>query len=372
MHLASKVNRITEKEYRSLRDRLSYSSLKLYDSDRERFYKELVMGEKVAKKESPALVLGSLVHSLLSGIEGDFDSKFHIFSAKVPKPQLLKLCENLYTRSLQSMNEYGEQQDSFKVIFSDAVDRTKYNFNREEVEFKGKDEAKILEMFEGSDAEVYYRESVENHMKTMVSIPQIEQAERLVSKIKENPVTEKYVSLHTEWLDETRKIKATEVFNELPIMFEINEVPYKCLPDKLVISHINKTIQPIDWKCSSWDNESPENQYLKYGYYLQAALYDYGIRKWATEHELTGYVILPMIFAFIDTSGFNNPVLLTLSEDDINRANRGFKIRGTRYRGMAQIIENLNWNLETGIWGSSKELYLSGGVLRLQLPYGTR
>ncbi len=278
MNLSPKVNqnRISEKEYRNLRDRLSYSYLKLFDQDRESFFKQLILGEKKIEKQTPSIVMGQLVHTLLS--QEDFDVKFHISQTSKPVGQMGELCDALYTRSMQSLNEFNEQQDNFKMIFSDAVRRVKYDFNGEEIAFKKKDEAKILEMFEGTNAELYYKEqTIDAFGKIIVSIPQIEQAERLVQKIKENSVTERYVNQQTEWLDEVRDIKAIEIYNELPILFNYMEIPCKILPDKLKIDHVNKTIEPIDWKCSSWDNESPEGSYLKYAYYIQAALYDTGI-----------------------------------------------------------------------------------------------
>lgn len=381
MNLAPRVNasRISEQEYRSLKERLSYSLLKLYDSDRERFFKEVILGEKRIEKQSNSLILGSLVHCLLAGSDGKFDEKFVIGQTPKPGGQMGDLCDALYTRSLQSMNKFYEQQDHFDVIFSDAFQKVKYDFNGEEVAFKKKDLATVLEKFEGSNSELYYNSCLEAIGRTVVSVPLIEQAERLVQKIKESPVTSEIVNQKTEWIDKVRDIKAIEVYNELPILFDVktdeendNEisVPYRCMPDRMHVNHVLKIIDIYDWKCS-WDNESPEGSLLKYGYYLQAALYQYGVRKWAKEHGLIGYAVRPPKFVFIDVSGFNWPLVLELSQDDIERANRGFKIRGTRYSGLQEIQESIAWNLETAIWGTTKRLFENKGVHKLNLQYGS-
>lgn len=363
MNLSKKVNssRISEQDYRKLKERLSYSLIRKFDQDREAFYKECILGEKKIEKVSDSLVMGQLVHTLLSGEE--FDIKFHIAQSRKPPGQMGELCDALYTRSLKSMNEFNEQQDSFKVIFSDAVQKVKYDYEGNEVAFKKKDETKILEMFEGTDAELYYKEMLECIGKMIVSISVIEKAERLVQKLRENPVTEYYAS---------NNIKGNiETFSELPILFELDGVPYKSLVDKLIVNHISRKIIIIDWK-TSWDNESPEGSYTKHGYYIQAALYDSAVRKWATEHELSNYEVEPIKFIFVDTTGFNSPVELQLTQDDINRANRGFKIRGFAYRGLNELQDDLAWHVSTGIWQSSKKLYENKGVHKLNLSYGLR
>lgn len=371
MNLSKKVNslRISEQDYRKLKERLSYSLIRKFDQDREAFYKECVLGEKKIEKVSDSLVMGQLVHTLLSGEE--FDIKFHIAQSRKPPGQMGELCDTLYTRSLKSMNEFNEQQDSFKVIFSDAVQKVKYDYEGNEIAFKKKDETKILEMFEGTDAELYYKEMLECIGKMIVSIPVIEKAERLVQKLRENPVTEYYVQVKSIWMDEVRQIKGADVFNELPILFDIDDVPYKSLVDKLIVNHISRKITIIDWK-TSWDNESPEGSYTKHGYYIQAALYDSAVRKWAIEHELSNYEVEPIKFIFVDTTGFNSPVELQLTQDDINRANRGFKIRGFAYRGLHELQDDLTWHVSTGIWQSSKKLYENKGVHKLNLQYGLR
>ncbi len=75
---------------------------------------------------------------------------------------------------------------------------------------------------------------------------------------------------------------------------------------------------------------------------------------------------------FIDTAGFNSPCILIVSQDDLDRSRRGFKIRGNRYRGVVELIEDIAFHLETGMWNTSKALYETKGVHKLQLQYGTR
>jgi len=211
MQLTKRVesDRITETEYRKIRERLSYSSIKLFDNDRKKFYEECVMGIKKVEKQSVSLVLGSLVHLLL-GNPDEFDQKFHIAQVTKPKGQMGQLVDNLFARTLQSAEVVDGklvQQDSFPTLFADAVQRTKYSFEGEEIAFMKKDEAKILSMFE-ADGQLYYDELLNTVGKTVVSIPTIDQAEKLVNRLKAHPYTAELANLQSG--------TDVECFNELP------------------------------------------------------------------------------------------------------------------------------------------------------------
>lgn len=354
-------NRITEKEYRKM-ERLSYSSVKLYDNDRRRFYTEFVLGERKIEKKSPSLIIGSLVHCLLAGGE-TYREKFHEAQCKPPVGQMLELCEELFTRSLKSMNSDGIQQDSFSVIFSDAFNTVKYDYNGDKVKFKNKTIEQVLEAFVDKDPELYYKELIENYDRTTVTMSMVENAEKLVNKLKSHTFTQEYVNDCEE--------EGMVVYNELPILYSLNGVDLKSMPDKMVVDSNKRVISLYDYK-TSYDNESPEKAYTKYGYYIQAYMYYIAAEKWAIENGMSDYIIEPMVFIFIDTQGFNAPVILKLSKDDIDRAGRGFKLRGILYPGALQLLESIAWNIGTGDWTSTKQIADKQGVVQLRLDYGSR
>lgn len=370
MNLAPKQEKMTEKEYRSLRDRVSYSALKLLNDNRENFFRQLILGEVPREKQSVSITLGSMMHSLLSMIEGDFESKFHVSQIIPPSEttHMGMLIDALYTRYMQSVNEFHEQTDSFKVIFADALQRVKYDASGVQVAFKkAKDDEAILGMFEGTNNELYFKELIENAHKTTITIPMIEKAERLVQKVKEHPVTGMYANCYNGQDD-----GIIEVHNELPILFDIGELKCKCLPDKLIINHSEETVEPIDWKSTWMSSESIEGIYIKYRYYLQATFYNIGIREWMKEKGLEKYKLSPMSFIFCDTGGFCDPFVLKLSQDDIDRGMRGFKLRSYRYKGVSQLLQELSWHLETGIWSQSYYEAQNKSIIKLKLPYGSR
>ncbi len=133
--------------------------MKQFDNDRKAFYREMILGESRAEKDTVSKVMGSLVHLYLS--DGDFSERFHLLNANEPKGQMKELVDNLYDRTMRSLevDEQGNYRstEKFEVLFMDAVQATKYDQDMKEVAFKGKDMQKIIGMFAESDAEIYYK-----------------------------------------------------------------------------------------------------------------------------------------------------------------------------------------------------------------------
>jgi len=368
MNIGKKVtdSRISENHYRAIKDRLSYSSIKTFDTDRRKFYQEYVLGEPRREKETIATIMGSMVHLLLS-LPQSFDEKFHIASAPEPTGQMLELCEALYSRALKSISD-GVQKDKFETLFTDAVNSVKYDYNMKEVKFVGKNLEQIIALFTTTDKkgvtpEQWYKEKIECVGKQIVSVGNIETAEKIVQKIKEHPYTASIANM--------QESHDMEVYNEWPIMFMIDGVECKSMVDKLIIHHDKKEICTYDWK-TSWDNENPEYAYVKFGYYIQAWMYCQAVMYWAKESGLGEYVIKPMEFIFCDTQGFSAPTILQLSMDDIERAGRGFRLRGKRYKGVDTLLQEIAWHISTGDWSTPYDVWKNNGYIQLRLDYGSR
>lgn len=369
MKLGLKINnqRKSEQEYRAIKGALNYSLMKMYEYDKRRFYKEAILGEAPVEKETSSKAIGSLVHQILAtGVDGkEFEQKFHILQCKPlsETTHMYKLVENLYARTLKSIDENGVQQDKFETIFNDAYHMTKYNYAGEEVMFKNKDIDKVLAMFQ-ADGELVYKEKLDCIGKTVINISQIEQAEKLTNKLKNHEYTAHIVNQEPS--------EDMDVLIELPIEFQIAGVKYKCMPDRMHVLHNKKQIQSYDYK-TSWEAGNPESVYLKMGYWIQLGIYDRGIKEWTKEHpELEGYEVLPMQFIMIDTQGFLDPIIMTPSQDDIERAWRGFTVAGRVYRGIQAIVDDISWSAETGQWGTNRQLKDSGGCHTMRIRYGSR
>jgi hypothetical protein len=347
MELVKKTERgntLSTKEYRKLNG-ISYSDIRLFIQDRRKFYQEKILGEIGERKDTASTIMGDMVHTLL--LEPDkFDQKFVLPACTPPVGQMKDLCDNLYTRTVRSMDENGKVTMQMSELLELAIQDTKYNGKGEEVAFKGKGVEKIVEMFTGA-AEMYYKELRDNHGRTVVSTMQIEKAELIANEMRENPWTSKYL------IDQPGE----ESHNELPVVFTYKGVELRGMLDRITVSHEKKKITPSDVK-SSWDIESFDYSYVKNCYYIQAAMYDLAASAWATQQGIGDYTIEPMTFLSCDTRGYMQSIPYTLTGDDIGAAMYGFTLdNGKHYQGLLAVLKDIKWAIDNGKWNVSKDVY---------------
>jgi len=358
MNLTKKAsNLMQEREYRSLSN-ISYSMIKKFLESRQSFYREFILREPVDKKESVSLVMGSLIDCLVTDRE-NFDNKFAVASCTEPKGQMKDLVDNLYKRTIKCLDENGGVSCSMSELLEQAIHDTKYDYNNNEIAFKGKTFEKIVEMFE-ADGLMYYTEKRNNYGKTIVTIGQVEKAEQIANELKSNPFTAELINAKTE--------DTQEVFYQLAIVFKHNGIEMKSLIDKLIVNHEEGTIQPLDLK-STWETDNFSYSYTYHGYYLQAAMYDMALRYWRKENDIENYKVLPMKFIVCDSAGYMSSVVYSLTREDIQNAEKGFSIRGKYYTGLQEAITDIAFNIESSRWNVSREAMQNNGQMVLDITY---
>ena len=246
----------TERNYRAtMLD--SSSSLKDFALNRKKYYKKYILNEKVEEEETKAIVTGMIVETLL--LEPDlFDNKFQMSAcASVPTGLMLAFVEALYKHTMEATDEDGIVTREFADISQDAY---------EDSGFKIKYSA-VIEKFNGSDAEIYYREILRVRMNnlTVVTTLDVTNAEKIVQELKTNFVTNEIVNLVNS--------DRYEIHNQLQVEnFQIDDLPMKSMIDKCIIDHSDKTIKIYDLKCS-W---SVEGFYRDYFLYRKSYIQAYG------------------------------------------------------------------------------------------------
>jgi len=115
------------------------------------------------------------------------------------------------------------------------------------------------------------------------------------------------------------------------------KVSVKCMPDKLVVNHRNKTVQPIDVKTSSAPAYDFAENFVKFRYDIQASLYTTVLRIVLNAHEeYKDYTVLPYVFCDISRSD-KQPVSYVydpMSEDQID----GFSFKDYKYKGWRELL----------------------------------
>jgi len=295
----------------------------------------------------------------------EFTDKYYLSKSEAPTGQLGELYVALYRRSVMTLMD-GIQTDSFQTIFMDAVNSVKYDSNMKEVKFMGKSVDDILQLFvkpdkKGIIAENYYKESLTHIGKSSVSVYNIESAMKLAQQLREHPYTRDIVNLQSS--------DDVEVFKEMIVLYEIDNIPYRSMLDRIHIDHTHKTVQPYDFKCTYDVENGWEYSYLKNGYWLQVGLYDTALKSWIQEHDMSDYTVLPMIYIAVDTTGTCAPIVYEMQPNDVIMAQRGFSIRGKSYMGSMMVHRNVQWNLNMGIWNTGQDVYENNGVVKMAIKY---
>lgn len=328
----------------------SSSSLKDFSMDRRKYYKKYILGESVEDKDSLAAVTGRVVETLLLEPE-EFDNRFYMSAcANAPTGLMLAFVEALYKHTMAATDDNGEVNRTFEDIAKDAY---------VESGFKIKLDA-VLGKFIGSDNEIYYNElrKVKSMNLTVVTTEDVSNAEKIVEELKNNSVTHEVVNLvnSDRW----------EIHNQLQVEgYEVEGHKFKSMMDKVVIDHKQKTVQVYDLKCT-WSVENfLEEYYLYRRAYIQAYLYYRAMMHYAKDN-LKGYNVLPPRFIVCDSINYYNPLIYTLSKQDLDDAFNGFTHKNREYKGVKEIIEDLKWALENNVWNISKANFINNGIVNIK------
>lgn len=351
MNLPSKVKR-TVSEYRAL-DVNSYSTLKEYSKNRQNYYKKYILKENIEEKKSFDMIMGSLVDCILF-TPLEYDEHFAVSSVKEPVGQMLDFCNVLYKNTLKYIED-GKVTRDMSDLLMDTYLEVAFDGDKP-IAFKNKTFEKVVEMFKESGEE-YYEELRRNTGKEVISLGMLSNAEDTVDLIKNNFVT---YELFTER-------EGVDVYQQEPIEFEYKGMKFKCLPDHFEVHHNTREIHPYDLKCT-WQVESFDYNYIKNRYDIQSGLYYVGIKAWAKSKGLD-YYIRPMSFITVDATGVTNPLIYKTSEGDLLKSFSGYEINGKEYMGIDEIIDNIEWSLETGNWNISKKSFDLKGILTIHIKY---
>lgn len=341
----------TEANYRAvLLD--SSSSLKEFSMDRKKYHKKYVLNEVVEEKENLAANMGRIVETLLMEPE-EFDGRFYLSSlATAPTGLMLEFVEALYRYTTEATDEFGNVNREFKDIVQDAYVASGFKIKLDAV----------LAKFEGSDAEIYYKEIREIRSKglTVVTTKDVANAEKIVEELKSNFATAEVVNL----INSPRY----EVRNQFQIEgYEVDGHLFKSMMDKVVIDHEKKTIQIYDLKCT-WSVENfLEEYYLYRRAYIQALLYwQAGVAMTKNEEDLADYKVEFPKFIVCDSTNYMNPLIYTLGDQDMEDAYVGFEYKGRKYPGVKSLIEDLKWAQENNVWNISRENFVSKGQVKIR------
>ena len=244
--------KITEEEYR-VDSALSYSTLARYE--REGFNNLNKLFDKV---DSPSLVFGSAVDSIITGGQEEFDNRFIVAEFPVIQDSIIKIVKRLFSI-------FKDKFSSLNDIPSDDVicitQEESYQLN-----WKPETRVKVIKE-KGFE---YYNLLYIAEDKTILDTNTYQDICKAVNALKENEATKFYFAENNPFEPNIER------FYQLKFKATLNNIDYRCMFDELVVYHNTKEIQPIDLKTSckksdrEWDFPS---HYIEWGYQIQNRLY---------------------------------------------------------------------------------------------------
>lgn len=283
---------VSEPEYREDKA-LSYSTLATYE--RGGFYAISTLAEK---KESPSLLLGSIVDCIITDGEEAFNERFAVLDYTITDGGI-NVC-----KALASL--YSEQYKEFKDIPEILVSQT-----AQEVGF-WKDpkwnNRRYKEVVGTGDVDIYYKVLTTSD-KIVISSQLYADALAMVEALRTSPATQFYFAQDNPF-DETIKR-----YYQLKFKATLNDVDYRCMADLIVVDYQNKIVYPCDLKTSSHYESEFYKSFIDWNYQIQARLYWRIIRdnmnrdEFFKDFELADYTfivvkkdsLVPLAWKFADT-----------------------------------------------------------------------
>lgn len=243
---------VTEEEYRNDKA-LSYSTLARFN--REGFNSLDKLFDKI---ESPSLVFGSAVDSIITGGEEEFNSRFIVASFPSIPDSIIKIVKRLF-------NTYKDRYTRIKNIPKDDVI---YITQEEKYQLNWKPETRVSIIIEKGDP--YYNLLYISEGKTIIDTETYKEICKAVDILKESQATEYYFKNDNPFEPEIERLY------QLKFKDCLEGIEYRCMFDELIVNHKDKTIQPIDLKTSCKKNDREWNfptHYIEWDYQIQNRLY---------------------------------------------------------------------------------------------------
>ena len=296
------------------------------------------------KKSSEALRFGSLVDTLMTEPE-QLENKFVIAEFNKPTDVISKIVTNIWENS-------DKKNINLAKINPDTI---LMYINNENYSSNWKDATRINKIVE--EGQEYFSLLGLSEGKMLMTQYDFNKAQECVETLKSNDFTRSafYVSPLDRHIEAHFQLKFKLVGSSYSI---------RCMFDRIIVNHEEKTIQPIDLKTTGKPEEIFEESFEVWRYDLQASMYSYILRELCKRDDyFKDFTILP--FRFICINRYNQkPVIWEDKLSTIDTAVRVNKF-GEVLKSWYILLRELNWHIDNNKLDYSYETYNSGGVRKL-------
>lgn len=241
---------VTEPEYRA-DTALSYSTLSRYE--REGFNNLDKLFEKV---ESPSLVFGSAVDTLITGSEDEFNKQFMVAQLDTP------LSDSLVIITKRLFEVWSNTYSNITDIPNDVIVSTIQDIPWNNHWLPATRAKKIKE-----DCAAYYKLLYLSEGKTILNTYVYQDVLNTVDKLKSANSTKFYFESDNIFDNNIERLY------QLKFKATFNEVDYRCMSDLLLVIHDKKLVVPVDLKTSYKPEWDFYKSFVEWRYDIQGRLY---------------------------------------------------------------------------------------------------
>ena len=241
--------RVTEEEYRADTS-LSYSTIAKYE--REGFNNLDKLFDKI---ETPSLLFGSAVDSIITGGQEEFDERFIVAEFPSTPDSIIKIVKSLFY-------QYGEDYRSLVSIPDESVIK-ETEFQSYQMNWKPETRAKVVKE-KGAD---YYNLLFIASNKTILDSQTYQDVCNAVKALKESPSTKFYFAEDNPFEPEIERLY------QLKFKGVFDGVGYRNMADLIIVNHKEKWVKPVDLKTSSHTEWDFFKSFVDCRYDIQARLY---------------------------------------------------------------------------------------------------
>lgn len=282
--------------------------------------------------ESNAFRIGSAFDALMFQSADEWNERYYVATATPPTGMMESMVEAAI--NIKLADPFGD------------VDVAELAF--EASDYKPSYKKTALKQFETFND--YINERCENDGKVCIS----QQEYEMMSKMKVNCLTDS--SAMKFFIKDVHP--DLELKFQVPVFWEQSGLTCKALLDIVLVDHAKKKIYPVDLKTTSSSVYHFASSFIKYKYYLQASMYTAAIEELFVNEISEGYTVENFKFIVVGTTGRNDVLTYTVSDEDLQAGDYGYTdLYGNYHRGWITLLEDLQWHYEHDLWKHPRDVY---------------
>lgn len=312
---------VSEETYRA-DSAISYSTLAKFE--RGGFESLPTLFDKV---ETPSLTFGSVVDTLVTGSDEEFNERFVVEDLPKISDSMMEIVTLLHSRYGEIIMDFGNIDDD---ILSAAGVECNYYANP-------KYEATRIKNIK-NDCREYYNKLCSANGKTIITAETLVDAKNCVNALNAAPATKYYFNLPSN--------PNIEQLYQLKFKGEFDGMPVRCMADLIIVDHNTKTVYPCDLKTSSKPEYMFYKSFVQWRYDIQAQLYWYIIRSVMDKDEVfKDYTLANYRFIVVNKNTLN-PLVWEYPDTQCTHDLAYGRNGEYSYRNWREILKDLTYYLD--------------------------